>query len=491
MIDQSILVLDEGTTSTRAMLFAQDGALRGVEQADLTQHYPGPGLVEHDAEEIWTKTLHCARAMVDKAGGAARIAAIGITNQRETVVVWDRETGKPLSRAIVWQDRRTADICTQMKDAGHEAEIRARTGLLLDPYFSGTKMRWLIENDPAVARAAQQGRLALGTVESWLVWKLTGGESHITDASNASRTLLMALDASGWDEELCDLFRVPVAALPQIVDSAGELAMTQVNLFDGPIPVCGMAGDQQAATIGQGCLSPGQTKATYGTGAFILACTGTQVPHSDHRLLGTVLYQVEGERHYAIEGAVFVAGSMIKYLRDTLGMIDSAAETEDLARAVPDSGGVVVVPALSGLGAPHWRPEARGIISGLGFDTGRAHIARAALEAMAHQTHDLAGAFAADGCEWTGLRIDGGMAVNDWMAQDIANLLALPITRPDFVETTALGAAMLAAVGCGMKADLHEAAATMIGATRVFEPAMDAISRRQRLEQWAAAVAKV
>ncbi len=491
MIDQSILVLDEGTTSTRAMLFAQDGALRGMEQADLTQHYPRSGWVEHDAAEIWDKTLACAQAMVKQAGGAARIAAIGIANQRETVVAWDKTTGQPLSRAIVWQDRRTADFCAKLKDAGHEARVRERTGLLLDPYFSGTKMRWLLDNEEAVAKAAKGGRLALGTVESWLVWKLTRGNTHITDASNASRTLLMALDASGWDADLCDLFGVPIAALPQITDSAGELAHTHAELFGGRIPICGMAGDQQAATIGQGCLSPGQTKATYGTGAFVLANLGTTLPWSDHRLLGTVLYQLDGERRYAIEGAVFVAGSLIKYLRDTLGLIGSAAETEELARSIPDNGGVVVVPALSGLGAPHWRPEARGVISGLGFDTGRAHIARAALEAMAHQTYDLASAFAADGARCTGLRIDGGMAVNDWMAQDIADLLDLPVTRPDFVETTALGAAMLAAVGCGMKESLPHAAETMIGATRTFEPVMDDAVRRLRLNRWNEALAKV
>lgn len=491
MIDQSILVLDEGTTSTRAMLFAQDGALRGAEQAELTQHYPRSGWVEHDAGEIWEKTLACARAMVDKAGGAGRIAAIGITNQRETVVAWDKETGEPLSRAIVWQDRRTADICRQLKDAGHEAEVRARTGLLLDPYFSGTKMRWLLNNDAAVKAAASAGTLAFGTVESWLVWKLTGGAQHISDASNASRTLLLPLDASGWDQELCGLLGVPVETLPRVTDCAGKLADTEPGLLGGAIPICGMAGDQQAATIGQGCLSPGETKATYGTGAFVLSNTGTQVPWSDNRLLGTVLYQLAGERHYAIEGAVFVAGSLIKYLRDTLGLIATAAETEELARSIPDNGGVVVVPALSGLGAPHWRPEARGIISGLGFDTGRAHIARASLEAMAHQTRDLASGFAADGCQWTGLRIDGGMAVNDWMAQDIADILGQSVTRPDFVETTALGAAMLAAVGCGMKADLREAADSMIGATQVFRPGMNEEARQQRLSRWEAALKKV
>ncbi len=491
MIDQSILVLDEGTTSTRAMLFAQDGHLRGLEQAELTQHYPHSGWVEHDAQEIWEKTLVCARAMVEQAGGAERIAAIGITNQRETVVAWDKESGEPLARAIVWQDRRTADACAQLKEAGHEREVRARTGLLLDPYFSGTKMRWLLDHNDAVKAAADAGTLAFGTVESWLVWNLTGGKAHISDASNASRTLLLGLDASQWDQELCELFGVPGEALPRVVDCAGHLATTATGLLGGAIPICGMAGDQQSATIGQGCLAPGDTKATYGTGAFILANTGTHVPLPHHHLLGTVLFQLGGERHYAIEGAVFVAGSLIQYLRDSLGVIESAEETEALARSIPDNGGVVVVPALSGLGAPHWRPDARGIISGLGFDTGRAHVARAALEAMAHQTYDLAQAYAEDGAAWTGLRIDGGMAVNDWMAQDIADLLGLPVTRPDFVETTALGAAMLAAVGCGMKHDLAAAAETMIGATRVFDPQMDDALRQQRLARWNDAIAKV
>ncbi|MGB3166534.1 MAG: glycerol kinase GlpK [Alteraurantiacibacter sp.] len=491
MIDQSILVLDEGTTSTRAMLFGQDGSLRGVAQEELTQHYPRSGRVEHDALEIWAKTLRCAQAMVEQAGGAALIAGIGITNQRETVVAWDRNTSEPLARAIVWQDRRTADYCTQLKDAGHEDTVRAKTGLLLDPYFSGTKMRWLLANDANVRCAAEEGRLAMGTVESWLTWQLTGGVRHITDASNASRTLLMALEGARWDEELCKLFEVPHQLLPGIVDCAGDLGTTRPDLFGGTIPICGMAGDQQAATIGQGCLSVGDTKATYGTGAFVLANTGERMPHSEHRMLGTVLFQLDGNRTYAIEGAVFVAGSLIKYLRDTLGLLDDAAQSEALARSVKENGGVVIVPALSGLGAPHWQPDARGIICGLGFDTGRAHIARAALEAMAHQTHDLADAFAADGAKWSSLRIDGGMAANDWMAQDIADLLGIEVVRPDFVETTALGAAMLASVGCGWHATLENAAEAMIGETRIFTPAMDPEARKARLAGWDAALAMV
>ncbi|NVD44969.1 FGGY family carbohydrate kinase [Qipengyuania atrilutea] len=482
-MSEQILVLDEGTTSTRAMLFAADGSLLGSAQAELTQHYPASGRVEHDAREIWHRTLACAREMVEKAGGADRIAAIGITNQRETVVAWDRTTGEPLSRAIVWQDRRSAQMCRELKEAGKESFVQSRTGLLLDPYFSATKMRWLLDYDEAVADAAKRGTLALGTVESWLVFKLTGG-AFLSDASNASRTLLMPLGGAGFSEELCDLFGMPHGALAEVTDCAGHFGTSLPELFGAPVRICGMAGDQQAATIGQGCLSLGDTKATYGTGAFILANSGEQVPRSGHRLLGTVLYQLAGKRTYALEGSVFVAGSLVQWLRDALGVLGTAAETETLARSIPDSGGVVIVPALSGLGAPHWQADARGVIAGLSFATGRAEIARAALEAMSYQTHDLAQAFAADGAEWTGLKIDGGMSANDWMAQDIANILGLPVERPDFVETTALGAAMLAAVGAGVHATLEAASEAMRGATRMFAPDMAGDVRERRLAQW-------
>ncbi|MEO6388340.1 MAG: glycerol kinase GlpK [Croceibacterium sp.] len=488
MSEPLILVLDEGTTSTRAMLFTASGAPRGVAQAEITQHYPQPGWVEHDPLEIWQRTLDCARRMVEQAGGAEQIAAIGITNQRETVVAWDRQSGAPLARALVWQDRRTADTCAALREAGHEDAVRAATGLLLDPYFSATKMRWLLDHEPAVADAARSGRLALGTIESWLTFKLTGG-AHLTDAGNASRTLLLPLAGASWDEGLCDLFGVPRAALPDVTDSAGAIAST--SLFGAAIPICGLAGDQQAATIGQGCLAPGETKATYGTGAFVLANHGTAIPRSENRLLGTVLHQLGGTRHYALEGSVFVAGSFIQWLRDSLGLILSSAETEALARSVPDSGGVVVVPALSGLGAPHWRPNARGLITGLSFSTRKAHIVRAALQAMAHQTRDLAAAFAADGAPWRTLRIDGGMAANDWMAQDIADIVGIEVVRPDFVETTALGTAMLAAVGAGIHPSLDAAATAMIGPARCFEPRMSAALQAQRLAQWDAALALV
>ncbi|MGB7373853.1 glycerol kinase GlpK [Pontixanthobacter sp.] len=485
---ETILVLDEGTTSTRAMLLTADGKLRGSAQQELTQYYPAPGQVEHDATEIWHRTLACAREMVEKAGGAHRIAAIGITNQRETVVAWDTGTGEPLARALVWQDRRTANICETLKSAGHEAEVQKHTGLLLDPYFSGTKMRWLLDNDPAVKAADDAGTLALGTIESWLIYKLTGG-TFISDASNASRTLLLPLSGGQFDDGLCTLFGVPKAALAEVVDSSGAFGSTLPELLGAPIPITGMVGDQQAATIGQGCLSPGETKATFGTGAFILANKGQDIPASSNRLLGTVLYQDSGTRTYALEGAVFVAGSLVQWLRDGLGLLGTAAETETLARSIDDTGGVVIVPAMSGLGAPHWQPEARGVIAGLSFATGRAQIARAALEAMAHQTYDLAQAFAADGAEWTSLKVDGGMSANDWMAQDIANVLGLPVERPQFVETTALGAAMMAAKGAGIFASLGEAGEAMRGSPDRFTPSMDDSIRQARLAAWNKALA--
>lgn len=482
-----LLVIDEGTTSSRAVLFTPDGKAAGSCQRPLTQHYPAPGLVEHDANEIWDLTLACAREMVAKAGGADSIAAIGITNQRETVVFWDRRTGEPLAPAIVWQDRRTADICAGLKQRGEEAVVQAKTGLLLDPYFSGSKIGWALSNWAQLADAGEH--LAVGTVESYLVFRLTGGH-HISDASNASRTALMAIGSGGWDDGLTDLFGVPRNILPEITDCAGDLGTTLPELFGGAIRIAGMAGDQQAATIGQGCFAIGQTKATFGTGAFVLTQTGTTLRQSKNRLLSTVLYQLGGERHYALEGSVFVAGSLIQWLRDDLGLIEKASDTEPLARSVSDNGGVYLVPALSGLGAPHWQPNARGAISGLSFSATKAHVARAALEAMAHQTHDLKTAFAADGADWAELRIDGGMVANDWMAQDLADILAIEVERPDFIETTALGAAMLAAVGCGIYDSLQSAAVMRGGVTR-FAPMLDEDARQARLAGWSDALSRV
>jgi glycerol kinase len=453
----------------------------------LTQHYPAPGLVEHDAEEIWTLTLACAQEMVTKAGGASQIAAIGITNQRETIVFWDKTTGKPLAPAIVWQDRRTADVCQALKEQGQESIVQAKTGLLLDPYFSGSKIGWALSNWPALKAAGN--RLAVGTIESYLVYRLTGG-AHISDATNASRTALMAIGSAGWDDGLCDLFDVPRAILPQIVDCAGPLGQTLPELFGSSIAISGMAGDQQAATIGQACLEPGQTKATFGTGAFVLTQTGRTLPQSKNRLLATIAWQLDGVRHYALEGSVFVAGSLMQWLRDDLGLIERASESEALARSVADNGGVYLVPALSGLGAPHWQPHARGAIHGLSFSAKKAHVVRAALEAMAHQTYDLKTAFAADGADWAEVRIDGGMVANDWMAQDLADILAIDVERPHFIETTALGAAMLASVGCGLYGSLEEAA-VMRGKVERFNPDMANPVRQTRLSGWADALKRV
>lgn len=475
-----ILVLDEGTTSTRAIVYAADGRILHIAQQELTQHYPQPGRVEHDASEIWTRTVDCAREAVAAAGGAERIAALGITNQRETVIAWDRQSGEPITRAIVWQDRRTAPFCAQLREGGHEAMVQKRTGLVIDPYFSATKMRWILDNVPAARGLGD--RLAFGTVECWLVWKLTGG-LHISDASNASRTQLLALDGADWDDDLLALFGVPRASLPDIVDNHGRFGTCDPALFGAPIPICGLAGDQQSASIGQNCLSPGDTKATFGTGAFILTNMGDSLPASAHRLLGTILYQEGGRRIYALEGSIFVAGSLIKWLRDELGIIQYAGESEALAASVPDSGGVQFLPALAGLGAPHWRPDAKGVITGLTLGTKRAHIVRAAMESLTHQTHDLQVAFAADGAYWTKLRIDGGMSVNNWMAQDLADILAVPVERPDDTETTALGAAMLASVGAGLHPALADAASMCRGIVR-FDAVMSPDVRSQRVAFW-------
>jgi glycerol kinase len=484
-----ILVIDEGTTSTRAMLFRPDGTIAGSAQRPLAQHYPLPGHVEHDAGEIWQSSLAAAREMVEAAGGANAIAAIGITNQRETVVAWDKSTSQPLGTALVWQDRRTASRCEELVLAGLEPMVQQRTGLLLDPYFSATKMEWMLANRAEVREAGNQ--LAFGTIDCWLLWNLTGGATHATDASNASRTMLMALDGDGWDPELCEQFHIDVASLPAIVDCHGQIGETDPSLFGWAIPICGMAGDQQAATIGQGCLSAGHAKATFGTGAFVLTNSGERPLHSSNRLLTTVLCQAGGRRFYALEGSIFVAGSLMQWLRDSVGMLVNAPESEALARSVPDNGGVYMVPALSGLGAPHWRPEARGLISGISFATTRAHLVRAALEAQAHQIYDLMKAFEADGVKWERLRIDGGMVANNWLAQDLADILDLVVERPSVVETTALGAAMLAAVGTGIHADLPSAAAAMDSEVTCFEPKMDPANRERRLAGWRDALDRV
>ncbi len=481
----TILVIDEGTSSTRAMLVDGGGRIGTMAQRELATSYPQPGWVEQDAEQIWQLTLEVAREAIGENGSA--VAAIGITNQRETIVFWDRTSGAALAPAIVWQDRRTASICDGLRDAGHEPLVQSTTGLLLDPYFSATKIAWALDHWPALRDAGE--RLCVGTVESWLVFRLTGG-LHVTDATNASRTQLMDL-RGGWDDGLCDLFGIKHAALPEIVDCAGLIGFTLPAHFGRPIPIAGMAGDQQAAAIGQACLANGDTKATYGTGAFILTHAGAEPPVSAHRLLSTVAWQLAGERAFALEGSLFVAGQTIQWLRDSLGLIAASAECDALARSVSNSGGVQIVPAFAGLGAPHWRPDARGAILGLTLGSTRAHLVRAALEGVANQSAELQRAFGADGVQWARLRIDGGMAANDFLAQDLADLLAVPVERPANVESSISGAAMLASIGAEMHPDLATAAQAMRGAGQTFAPSQNADWQVRRMQHWDRAVAAI
>lgn len=487
MDDRLILAIDAGTTSTRAIAFSLDGRAVAEAARPLGQRYPQPGWVEQDAAEIRDATLAVAGAVVAEVG-AERVAAIGLANQRETVLFWSRATGEPLAPAIVWQDRRTAELAARLRSQGHEAEVQAATGLLLDPYFSATKIGWAMAHIPEVAAAAEANDLALGTVDAWLVWALTGGRTHLTDATNASRTLLMDLAGLHWRPELLRLFGVPFAALPAIAPSWGRLA--EVRAFGPPMLLSGIAGDQQAAAIGQGCLAPGQAKCTYGTGIFLLANAGERVPVSRHRLLATLLATDGAAKRYALEGSIFVGGDAVKWLRDGLGILDTAAESEALAQSVPDSGGVIFVPAFAGLGAPHWRPEARGLIAGITGGTTRAHIVRATLEAMSQQTADLVEAFAADGVVPNVLRVDGGMTANAWLCQDIADATGLVVERPRTIETTALGAALLAAVGAGLFPSLEVAAGRMVEAERRFSPRTTPDEREARRAAWRRAVAQ-
>ena len=479
-----ILVLDEGTTSTRALAFDTAGAIVATATRAITQYYPASGWVEHDADELWTLSRDCLEE-VAAAVGVARIACLGLTNQRETVVFWDRATGDPLARAIVWQDRRGAAVCDAWIADGLETRVQAATGLVLDPYFSASKIAWALAEWPAVAAAAGDGRLALGTVDAWLLFKLTGGRVHATDATNASRTLLMDLDACAWDAGLVERLGIPAAALPAITDCAGALGET--SLLGRTIPITGCAGDQHAAAIGQACLSPGMVKATYGTGTFVLAHAGAAPPVSSHRLLATLAWRLDGVPAYALEGSVFTSGAAVQWLRDGIGVIATAAETEALAASVADSGGVVVVPAFTGMGAPHWRADVRGLITGVTAATTRAHLARATLEAVVHQTVDLLDALAAAGVAPTRLRVDGGMVANGWLCQHLADVLGIPVERPRVTETTALGAAMLAGVGAGLFADLT-AASAMHAVERVFLPAIDEAERADGRARWAHAV---
>ncbi len=479
-----ILVLDEGTTSTRALAFDRAGAIVASAARPITQYYPASGWVEHDATELWTLSRDCLDE-VAAAVGPDRIACLGITNQRETVVFWDRITGAALAPAIVWQDRRAAALCDRWRADGLEPAIQATTGLVLDPYFSASKIAWAGANWPAAANAAASGTLMLGTVDTWLVYKLTGGAVHATDATNASRTLLMDLATCAWEPTLVARAGIPAAALPTITDCAGALGVATIG--GRRVPITGCAGDQHAAAIGQACLLPGMVKATYGTGTFVLAHAGGAPPVSTHRLLATLAWRLGSVPAYALEGSVFTAGAAVQWLRDGIGVIASAPETDALARSVPDSGGVVVVPAFTGMGAPHWRADVRGLITGVTAATTRAHLARATLEAVVQQTADLLDALAADGVTTTCLRVDGGMVANDWLCQHLADVLDVPVERPRVIETTALGAAMLAGVGVGWFADLAEASA-MHAVDRVFIPAMAPDVRIAGRTRWAHAV---
>jgi glycerol kinase len=485
-----VLALDQGTTSSRAILFDARGRAVASAQRELTQHFPQPGWVEHDPDEIWQTQLACGREALAGAGIAlGDVAAIGITNQRETTLLWDRTSGRPLAPAIVWQDRRTAGHCAELKAAGHEALFRSRTGLVLDPYFSGTKLAWLLAAIPGARQRAECGELAFGTVDSWLVWQLTGGRRHVSDPSNASRTLLFDIRRGTWDDELLGVLGIPHALLPEVVPSSGPVAACDRDLFGAEIAIAGIAGDQQAATFGQACFAPGMAKNTYGTGCFMLMNTGTGATASTHGLLTTVAWDNGGGIVFALEGSVFMAGAITQWLRDGLGIISSAGEIEALAGSVPDSGGVVMVPAFSGLGAPWWDPGARGTLLGMTRGTSHAHIARAALDAIALQSADLAGAMVADsGIALAELRVDGGAARNNLLMQLQADLLGVPVVRPEVTETTALGAAYLAGIGVGLWADEEEVAAQW-RLERRFEPGIAEAERAERSDRWRAAVA--
>jgi glycerol kinase len=487
-----VLAIDQGTTSSRAMVFRADLSVAAIAQAEFPQHFPASGWVEHDPEDIWNSTIATCRDALKKAGlAAADIAAIGITNQRETTLVWDRATGQAVHRAIVWQDRRTADFCARLKEEGHEPAITAKTGLIIDPYFSGTKVAWILDNVPGARARAERGELLFGTVDCYLLWRLTAGRVHATDATNASRTLLFNIHAGAWDDDLLKILRVPRAMLPEVKDSSYRFGETAPDLFGGTIAVAGIAGDQQAATIGQACFSPGMIKSTYGTGCFALLNTGATPVASKNKLLTTIAYQLAGKRTYALEGSIFVAGSAVQWLRDGLGVIKHAADTGPLAEKSDSAQSVYLVPAFVGLGAPYWNPRVRGALFGLTRNTGPAELAHAALESVCYQTCDLWEAMRADWPEAKAanivLRVDGGMTASDWTMQRLADLLDAPVDRPVVQETTALGAAYLAGLSAGIFPE-PEKFADHWRLERRFKPLMDADTRERKLKGWARGV---
>jgi glycerol kinase len=483
-----VLALDQGTTSTRSVLFDAVGGVVAVAQRELTQHFPQPGWVEHDALEIWATQAATITEALERARLLPKdIAAIGITNQRETTVLWERASGRPVTRAIVWQDRRTADACARLKAEGHEPEVMRRTGLVLDPYFSATKLAWLLDSDPGLRRRAERGELAFGTIDSWLVWNLTEGTAHVSDVTNASRTQLLDIESGTWDPRMLELFRIPPDVLPRVVPSCLPPDSLAARIAGRRIPIGGIAGDQQAALFGQACFEPGMAKNTYGTGCFMLLNTGAEPRASKHRLLTTFAWQTN-ERCYALEGAVFVGGAVVQWLRDGLGLIGSSAEVEALAASVPDAAGVCLVPAFTGLGSPHWDPYARGAMLGLTRGTTRAHLARAALESIAFQSAELLAAMQADAqAPLSELRVDGGAARNDLLLQFQADLLGIPVLRPANIETTAQGAASLAGLSAGVWRSTAELAAGW-RLDRRFEPALSRDEAAARMARWARAV---
>ncbi|GGR92317.1 glycerol kinase GlpK [Deinococcus sedimenti] len=490
MPEQFILALDQGTTSSRAIVFDRQGQVRARAQKEFTQHFPRPGLVEHDANEIWGTQIGVAQEAITRAGiRASDVAAIGITNQRETTLIWDRRTGQPIHHAIVWQDRRTAPYCDEIR-AAHEATFQQKTGLVLDAYFSGTKVRWLLDHVPGARERAERGELAFGTIDSWLVFNLTGGELHVTDATNASRTLLFNIHTGDWDDELLNILNVPRSVLPQVRDSSEVYGQTAEGLLGARIPIAGIGGDQQAATFGQACLEPGMAKNTYGTGCFMLMNTGSEAVPSQNKLLTTVAWQLGGQRTYALEGSVFIAGAVVQWLRDGLNLIRDSSEVEALARSVSSSEGVMFVPAFVGLGAPYWDPYARGTLIGLTRGTTKAHVARAALESVAFQSAELLEAMQKDaGQPLRELRVDGGASTNDLMMQFQADILGVPVVRPQVTETTALGAAYLAGLAVGFWGSADEIAAQWQEGKR-FEPQMDAAERERLMRRWKKAVSR-
>ena len=485
-----ILAIDQGTTSSRAILFDESMQVRAVAQEEFTQHFPASGWVEHDPFDLWSTVAGTCRAAIEKAGIAATdIAAIGITNQRETVVVWDRATGEPVHRAIVWQDRRTSELCQKLKAEGHEPAVTKATGLLLDPYFSGTKVKWILDNVPGARARAEKGELLFGTVDCFLIWKLTGGKVHATDATNAARTLLYNIRTGEWDRDICALLGVPMAMLPEVRDCAADYGVTRADLFGREIPILGVAGDQQAATIGQACFAPGMMKSTYGTGCFALLNTGETLVESRSRLLGTIAYRLDGKVTYALEGSIFIAGAVVQWLRDGLKIIREAKETAPLAEGADQGQNVILVPAFVGLGAPYWNADCRGAIFGLTRNSGPAEFAKAALESVGFQTRDLLEAMKAD---WAAasdgvLRVDGGMSASDWAMQFLSDIIGAPVDRPKVLETTAMGAAWLAGMKAGIYPDM-EGFAKGWALERRFTPTMPEAARNARYAAWKRAV---